>query len=302
MIRHFCLSGGSDFAILTLSYPYNFTEFLRKLWQDWKGGRRHLDEKREDLGPLLVEQFRQQMNNLSAAIQLLTPVVREKAGPQYDPYLAILHQSLYRLIRMVGNLEYLELPEGELPLREGTLDLAGLCRELGEQVSPLTALAGIRFSYEEEIGSLLTHGDGAQLRRLLLNLIANAVRAAGEGGESGLRLARRGGRAVLTVWDNGPGFLPETDERELLQRPGSLGLGLKVARRIAALHGGSIVFEQREERGSRAIVSLPLRPPEPGELLKTPRMGFDGSGGFSNTLIELAGVLPYRAFFPEDVE
>ena len=75
-----------------------------------------------------------------------------------------------------------------------------------------------------------------------------------------------------------------------------------MARRIAALHGGSIVFEQREERGSRAIVSLPLRPPEPSELLKTPRMGFDGSGGFSDTLIELAGVLPYRAFFPEDVE
>ena len=74
-----------------------------------------MDEKREDLGPLLVEQFRQQMNNLSAAIQLLTPVVREKAGPQYDPYLAILHQSLYRLIRMVGNLEYLELPEGSSP-------------------------------------------------------------------------------------------------------------------------------------------------------------------------------------------
>ena len=148
--------------------------------------------------------------------------------------------------------------------------------------------------------TLLTTGEEALAARL--NLIANAVRAAGEGGESGLRLARRGGRAVLTVWDNGPGFLPETDERELLQRPGSLGLGLKVARRIAALHGGSIVFEQREERGSRAIVSLPLRPPEPGELLKTPRMGFDGSGGFSDTLIELAGVLPYRAFFPEDVE
>lgn len=49
-------------------------------------------------------------------------------------------------------------------------------------------------------------------------------------------------------------------------------------------------------------MSLPLRPPEPSELLKTPRMGFDGSGGFSDTLIELAGVLPYRAFFPEDVE
>ena len=50
------------------------------------------------------------------------------------------------------------------------------------------------------------------------------------------------------------------------------------------------------------LQALPLRPPEPSELLKTPRMGFDGSGGFSDTLIELAGVLPYRAFFPEDVE
>ena len=36
MIRHFCLSGGSDFAILTLSYPYNFTEFLRKLGRTGK--------------------------------------------------------------------------------------------------------------------------------------------------------------------------------------------------------------------------------------------------------------------------
>lgn len=95
-----------------------------------------MNEKREDLGPLLVEQFRQQMNNLSAAIQLLTPVVREKAGPQYDPYLAILHQSLYRLIRMVGNLEYLELPEGELPLREGTLDLAGCAGSWGSRCLP----------------------------------------------------------------------------------------------------------------------------------------------------------------------
>ena len=207
-----------------------------------------MDEKREDLGPLLVEQFRQQMNNLSAAIQLLTPVVREKAGPQYDPYLAILHQSLYRLIRMVGNLEYLELPEGELPLREGTLDLAGLCRELGEQVSPLTALAGIRFSYEEEIGSLLTHGDGAQLRRLLLNLIANAVRAAGEGGESGLRLARRGGEGGAVAR-----LLHRVDD---LLGIGLIGVlhqhGAAQQVHIAALHAGHPVHSLLHMGGARS--------------------------------------------------
>ena len=98
-----------------------------------------MSEDRGDLGPLLVEQFREQMNNLTAAIQLLTPVVREKGGEQYDPYLAILHQSLYRMMRMLGNVEYLELDtclEQEIKLE--TLDLAGLCRELAAQAAPLT--------------------------------------------------------------------------------------------------------------------------------------------------------------------
>ena len=126
--------------------------------------------------------------------------------------------------------------------------------------------------------------------------------AAGEGGRAGMRLARRDGRAVITVWDSGAGFTPEADENTLLQRPGSLGLGLRVARRIAAAHGGTIVVQQQEGRGSRAVVSLPLRPPEKGEVLKTPAMGFDGSGGFSDVLVELSGVLPYRAFLPEDLE
>lgn len=261
-----------------------------------------LRDEQENLGLLLVEQFRQQLNNLSAAVQLLTPVVQEKAGKQYEPYLAILHQSLYRMMRMVGNLEYLELPEEEAPLRETTLDLAGLCRELAGQTAPLAELAGVRFSYEEETGSLLTHGDSVLLRRMLLNLIANAVRAAGEGGQAGLRLVRRGGWASVTVWDSGPGFVPGGDGDELLRRPGSLGLGLRVARRIAAAHGGSIVFEQREERGSRAIVSLPVRPPAEGELLKTPGMGYDSGGGFSDVLVELSGVLPHGAFLPADLD
>ena len=67
----------------------------------------------KELGVLLAEQFREQMNHMSAAIQLLTPVIQEKAGPQYDPYLAILHQSLYRMMRMMGNLEYLQLSDEE---------------------------------------------------------------------------------------------------------------------------------------------------------------------------------------------
>ena len=257
----------------------------------------------EDLGLLLVEQFREQMNNLTAAVQLLTPVVQEKAGEQYEPYLAILHQSMYRMMRMLGNLEYLQLPEEELKVGPASLDLAGLCRTLGEQVASLAGQAGLEFSYEEEKSSLITTGDAAQLRRMLLGLISNAFRAAGKGGHTGLRLAVREDRAVLTVWDDGPGLLPAqpAEEEDLLRRPEGLGLGLRVARRSASLHGGAIVFEQREDRGSRAVVSLPIRLPE-GGVLRTPGADWDRSGGFSDLLVELSAVLPYEAFLPVDLE
>lgn len=258
----------------------------------------------EDLGLLLVEQFREQMNNLAAAVQLLTPVVQEKAGAQYEPYLAILHQSMYRMMRMLGNLEYLQLPEDEITAERTSLDLAGLCRTLGEQVSSLAGQAGVEFTYEEEKSSLITTGDGAQLRRMLLGLISNAFRAAGKGGHTGLRLAVREDRAVLTVWDDGPGLQPPgpAAEQNPLHRPEGLGLGLRVARRIASLHGGAIVFEQREDRGSRAVVSLPIRPPEGGGVLRTPRNDWDRSGGFSDLMVELSAVLPYEAFLPADLE
>ena len=262
-----------------------------------------MSEEQGDLGPLLVEQFREQMNNLSAAIQLLTPVVREKGGEQYDPYLAILHQSLYRMMRTLGNVEYLQLDPGlQQETKMETLDLAGLCRDLTAQVSDLTELAGVSFAYEEETGSLLTQGNSRLLRRMLLGLIANAVKAAGKGGQAGLRLAVHKDRAALTVWDNGPGLAVPGGEKSLLDRPDGLGLGLRVARSIAAAHGGTIVFEQREDRGCRAVVALPVRPPEGGTTLRTPGMGYDGSGGFSDLLVELAGVLPYEAFLPRDLE
>ena len=107
------------------------------------------------------------------------------------------------------------------------------------------------------------------------------------------------------MWDNGPGLPPCAEGRgaeSLLRRPDGLGLGLSIARRVASLHGGALVLEQREGRGLRSVVSLPVCPPERNQMLKTPQMGCDPTGGFSPVLVELSGVLPYQAFLPEDVE
>jgi hypothetical protein len=60
------------------------------------------------------------------------------------------------------------------------------------------------------------------------------------------------------------------------------------------------VFEQRENRGVRAVVSLPIQPLQNGGLLRSPSL--DNAGGFHAALIELSSILPYQAFSPRDIE
>lgn len=248
----------------------------------------------------MLEQLREQVNNVMAVLQLLTPMIHSQGERRYEEYLAIANQSLYRLLRMMNNVEFAQQAGQGAPAayHPAVLDLAGLCRELGRQVEPLASKAGVSFRYEESRGNLLLQGDTVLLRRLLLNLIANALRAAGQGGQAGLRLSEQPGRAILTVWDL---CVPGADPGAQFTQ-NRLGLGLAIARSIAALHGGTVVFEARPNQGGRATVSLPLKKTAEEGTLRTPRPGYDPMGGFSPVLVELSDVLPYQAFAADDLE
>ena len=252
---------------------------------------------KEEYNTQMVEQLREQVNNVMAAIQLLTPVIRDQGERRYDQYLAIANQSLYRMLRMMNHIVYVQsIEQGEKPaFRPVTMDIAGFCRTLSRQVEPLAAKAGVSFRYEESQGNILLQGDAELLRQLLLNLITNAIQWAGPGGQAGLRLSGTPDRVVLTVWDSGAGSVRPDQQ--------GLGLGLPIARSIAALHGGSVIFEERPEQGGRAVVSLPVNQLPEEAFLRTPPPGYyDPMGGFSPILVELADALPYQAFAPDDME
>ena len=252
----------------------------------------------------LTVQLRRETAGLAAALQRLDPAEGPADGERLRRYLAAANQGLYRLLRLADHLEFLELTDRQL-YQPGPLDLAGFCRELGAQVESVCRSAGLGFTYESEVESLLTTGNERLLRRLLLSLISNAMKAAGKGGRLGLRLTRTRGRALLTVWDSGGG-LQESDLSRLfgggpksLDPREGLGLGLDAVRRAARLHGGVVMVEGRPEEGLLCVVSLPIRAPEGERTLRTPRA--DYSGGFSPVLVELSDVLPLELFLPEEL-
>ncbi|MGZ8363394.1 MAG: ATP-binding protein [Caulobacteraceae bacterium] len=108
-------------------------------------------------------------------------------------------------------------------------------------------------------------GDALALKRLVSNLIDNALKFAGAAEVS---LAIEGGAAVLAVEDRGPG-LPDAElerafepfhrlESSRNRETGGVGLGLATARAIAREHGGDVALSNRDGGGLRAEARLPL--------------------------------------------
>ncbi len=105
--------------------------------------------------------------------------------------------------------------------------------------------------------------DGPQIKRVIINLVDNAIAALGEKGsiEIGTVFDPASRRATLTVADSGPGVPPASRETIFApnfstKKKGS-GLGLAIARRIVEDHGGEIRVEDNVPRGARFVIELP---------------------------------------------
>ncbi|HEV8443013.1 MAG TPA: ATP-binding protein, partial [Steroidobacteraceae bacterium] len=117
----------------------------------------------------------------------------------------------------------------------------------------------------ESAAAVLIEGDPVALRRLLVNVVDNALKY---GERARVRLRIQGRHACIEVDDDGPG-IPESLQQRVFdpffraessrnRETGGIGLGLTTVRAIALDHGGGIELRNRKEGGLRVVVSLPL--------------------------------------------
>src|SRR5215510_12361194 len=106
------------------------------------------------------------------------------------------------------------------------------------------------------------------LKRLVLNLLDNAVKYTPEGGEISVKLTQQNGTAHMIVSDSGIG-IPQTDLPHIFDRfyrvdkarsraLGGAGLGLSIADWIVKAHGGELRVQSVPGKGSAFTVELPL--------------------------------------------
>jgi signal transduction histidine kinase len=141
-----------------------------------------------------------------------------------------------------------------------------------DALSPVAMQKGVRLIVSLEPATGTIDGDPERIQQIVWNLVSNAVKFTGEGGEVEVKTLRQGDTVVLIVRDTGVGF-DQSFASEMFQpfrqadsstrrQHGGLGLGLSIAKHIAELHGGSI---QATSPGSGQGATFTLRLPTTAE-------------------------------------
>ena len=271
------------------------------------GGRSHsaVVSRVEDLDLVLLdspeelEEFRSMalisMELRAPLMQALSSAQQLTAGSQ-DPAAAKMNRSLMQMLRLVSNMA--DISRYAASSRMETRDVDAFLLELFEKAQTLTE-GKAELSFEGLKQPIFSRIDPEQLERSVWNLLSNCVKFMPQGGHIQATLSRRGNMLQLTIQDDGSG-IAETVHGNLfhryLRQPGiedsryGLGLGLAIVRTAAANHGGTVLISSGKNGGTKITMTLAIRQ-DADNLLRSPLLQPDYTGGWDHGLVELADCL-----------
>ena len=198
----------------------------------------------------------------TAADVTLSQPVRDEG--EYREALSAVSQQSSRLTRLVDDMLVLARADGGgYPMVVASVDMAALVHECVRELGARAEDKGI--TVRTSLEPVTLKGDGALLRRMLSNLLGNALTYTPRGGSVDVSLAKAEDGVVLRVADTGPGIPPEDRERvferfvrlDPARGAGGAGLGLAIARWVAEAHGGGVRIVSSGSDGSIFAANLP---------------------------------------------
>ena len=150
--------------------------------------------------PGVAAVLRSPLNNLHMAAQRLA----QRQGDSDEA--AVMRQSYYRMLRLVGNLAMGPELASDKPFETRNEELAALLDELCRQADSIAREAGVEVRFDCRERYVVAAVDRTYWERLVWNLLSNALKATPRGGTVTVTLEVRGGQVLLRVKDTGRGI------------------------------------------------------------------------------------------------
>lgn len=254
---------------------------------DLKQIQKELEERTEQLEKLNEELLRYGRNKdaflSNVSHELRTPISTIQGytemllsgslgaiNPRQENALRVVARNIQRLLSMVNEMiEFSKMEIRGIKLESRVFNLNELVKDYIEFIKPRSVAKDIEVVFEEEkLEKVYIWGDKDRLGQVLGILMNNAIKFTESGGKVGVDVEVKSETDIdITVWDTGIGIPKEFHEKifeKFFQVDSSptrkyegTGIGLAIAKSIVEAHGGKILLESEEGKGSRFTVRIP---------------------------------------------
>jgi PAS domain S-box-containing protein len=218
---------------------------------------------------------------LNAVLGFSDLLADERYGPLNDRqqrYVNHIHTGGKHLLKLISDiLDLSKIEAGKMELTREDVTIASAFAEVISALYPLAEKKSQALLQQAE-PNLHVHADAMRFKQVLMNLAGNGIKFTPEGGRIELAARQVDDQVRVEVRDNGPGILPEQQQRifeaffRLREMGGATegtGLGLAITSRLVELHGSKLGIESQPGEGTCFYFSFPrvaITPDQPTQL------------------------------------
>jgi len=232
---------------------------------------KNLDRMKSDFMATVSHEFRTPLTSLSMSIDILSQGILGTINDRQRELLAAARDDSERLRKLVKEvLDLTRLESGKYVMKKEWIDVEQLLETAIKPLHLPLREKNIEVQVVVDPDGSKVKGDGEQISWVVTNIVSNALRYTPDGGRIRITATREGETVRVSVTDTGRGIPPEALQSifekfvQLKQptesTPGSVGLGLAIAKEVVEAHDGRIWVESEVGKGSTFSFTVPFSP------------------------------------------
>lgn len=230
---------------------------------------RHLDKTKDEFLSMASHQLRTPLTSVKGYLSM---VLEGDAGKVTDTQKQLLGEaftSSERMVHLIHDfLNVSRLQTGKFMLEQHPYDIAKLVAEEVKSLQRAAETRNMKLEFTNTIGELVLNIDENKIRQVIMNFIDNALFYSHDDSVIKVELTKADDNIELRVKDTGIG-VPKGEQSQLFtkfyrasnarkQRPDGTGVGIFLAKKVITEHGGEVLFESTEGKGSTFGFTLPI--------------------------------------------
>lgn len=218
----------------------------------------------------LSHELRTPLNVIISTVQLMNVVADKNQDNRMKKYIKIIKKSSESLLRTINDIiDSSKIETGHYNINKKAENIVYIVEEAALNMNEYIKVNGLELIVDPEIEEKEVYCDATEIERIIVNLLSNAVKFTPKGGKITVLIMDKGEKVEIIVEDTGTGISKEDQEfifnrfeqgqNRKFTNISSSGIGLTLVKYLVELHNGEIRLESEVGKGSRFIISLPVK-------------------------------------------